>query len=204
MEYLTTVYYRIEGKPNDLQEIYDQYRTLLNKKLLEEGKDKSVSYASMVYSLGVDTKEQYLRGNIIKCEFVDNSLSIEAEEDWVTADFRHPLESHYEGMTIYYMVESYCDETYATNDAEGKYFPTRVSVDFHLKEPVLCGYERFNSMDEALAYFARVLKRDTLTVDDIHKWNCEHWKDGFIYFNEYEVDYDDAVVEIITETAETL
>ena len=79
-------------------------------------------------------------------------------------------------------------ETYATNDAEGKYFPTRVSVDFHLKEPVLCGYERFNSMDEALAYFARVLKRDTLTVDDIHKWNCEHWKDGFIYFNEYEVD----------------
>ena len=37
-------------------------------------------------------------------------------------------------------------------------------------------------------YFARVLKRDTLTVDDIHKWNCEHWKDGFIYFNEYEVD----------------
>ena len=104
LEYLTTVYYRIEGKPNDLQEIYDQYRTLLNKKLLEEGKDKSVSYASMVYSLGVDTKEQYLRGNIIKCEFVDNSLNIEAEEDWVTADFRHPLESHYEGMTIYYIV----------------------------------------------------------------------------------------------------
>ena len=184
MEYLTTVYYRIKGKPNDLQDIYDQYRTLLNKKLLEEGKDKSVSYASMVYSLGVDTKEQYLRGNIIKCEFVDNSLSIEAEEDWVTANFRHPLESYYEGMTIYYMVESYCDETYATNDAEGKYFPTRVSVDFHLKEPVLCGYERFNSMDEALAYFAHVLKRDTLTVDDIHKWNCEHWKDGFIYFKQ--------------------
>lgn len=23
LEYLTTVYYRIEGKPNDLQEIYD-------------------------------------------------------------------------------------------------------------------------------------------------------------------------------------
>ena len=54
---VTTVYYRIEGKPNDLQDIYDQYRTLLNKKLLEEGKDKSVSYASMVCSLGVDTKE---------------------------------------------------------------------------------------------------------------------------------------------------
>ena len=43
-------------------------------------------------------------------------------------------------------------------------------------------------MDEALAYFARVLKRDTLTVDDINKWNCEQWKDGLIYFNEYEVD----------------
>ena len=50
MEYLATVYYRIEGKPNDLQDIYDQYRTLLNKKLLEEGKDKSVSYARCIVS----------------------------------------------------------------------------------------------------------------------------------------------------------
>lgn len=38
MEYLTTVYYRIGGKPNDLQEIYDQYRTLLNKNCLKRVK----------------------------------------------------------------------------------------------------------------------------------------------------------------------
>ena len=41
-------------------------------------------------------------------------------------------------------------------------------------------------MDEALAYFARVLKRDILTVDDINKWNCEHWKDGFFISSEIE------------------
>ena len=125
------------------------------------GKQKGIGIRQSYILAGTDddssgdklsTKEQYLRGNIIKCEFVDNSLSIEAEEDWVTADFRHPLESHYEGMTIYYMVESYCDETYATNDAEGKYFPTRVSVDFHLKEPVLCGYERFNTHFKKYVY----------------------------------------------------
>ena len=105
------------------------------------------------------------------------------------ADLRHLLERHYDGMTIYYMVESYKDETYATNDVEGKYFPTRVSVDYHLAEPIMAGYERFNSMKEALDYFARILKCDTLTIEDIDKWNNEHsWKDGFIYFNKFEID----------------
>ena len=184
-----SVRYRIEGKKNDLQEIYDQYQTLLSKKQYEKGNDKHVSELSIVDGLGIDCKKPTLRGNIIRCEFVGNSLSIEAEEDWVTADFRHPLERHYDGMKIYYMLESYRDETYATNDVEGKYFPTRVSVDYHLAEPVMAGYERVNSMKEALDYFARILKRNTLTIEDIDKWNQEHpWEDGFIYFNKFEVE----------------
>ncbi len=188
MEYFTTVYYRIEGKHDDLQKIYSQYQTLQSKKQSEKGADKYVSESSFVGSLGIDDKEKTLRGNIIKCEFIGDTLSIETEEDWVMADFRYPLESHYEGMTIYYMLESYTDETYATNDVEGKYFPTRVSVDYHLTEPVMAGYERFNSMKEALDHFAQILKRDTLTIEDIDKWNNEHWKDGFIYFNKFEVE----------------
>lgn len=187
MEYFTTVYYRIEGKQGDLQKIYDQYQTLLNKKQSENGNDKYVSESSIVDSLRIDSKGINLRGNIIKCEFIGDTLSIEAEEDWVMADFRYPLESHYEGMTIYYMLESYTDETYATNDVEGKYFPTRISVDYHLAEPVMAGYKRFNSMKEALDYFARIFKRDTLTIEDIDKWNQGHRKDGFIYFNKFEV-----------------
>lgn len=188
MEYFTTVYYRIEGKHEDLQEICSQYQILQNKKLSENGDDKYVSESDIVDSLGIDYKEKTLRGNIIKCEFVGDTLRIEAEEDWVMADFRYPLESHYDGMIVYYMLESYTDETYATNDVEGKYFPTRVSVDYHLKEPVMAGYERFNSMKEALDYFARILKCDTLTIEDIDKWNKEHWKDGFIYFNKFYVE----------------
>lgn len=189
MEYFTTTYYRIEGKQDDLQEIHDLYQTLLSNKQSEKGDDKYVSESSMVDGFGIDCKKPTLRGNIIRCEFVGNSLSIEAEEDWIAADFRHPLERHYGGMKIYYMLESYRDETYATNDVEGKYFPTRVSVDYHLAEPVMAGYERFNSMKEALDYFARILKRDTLTIEDIDKWNQERpWKDGFIYFNKFEVE----------------
>jgi len=188
MEYFTTTYYRIEGKQDDLQEIHDQYQTLLSKKQSEKGDDKYVSELSMVDGLGIDCKKPILRGYIIRCEFEGNSLSIEAEEDWVMADFRHPLERHYDGMTIYYMLESYRDETYATNNVEGKYFPTRISVDYHLEEPAMAGYERFNSMKEALDYFARILKRDTLTIEDIDRWNQEHWKDGFIYLNKFEVE----------------
>ena len=189
MEYFTTVFYRIEGKQDDLQKIFAQYQTLLSKKQSEKGDDKYVSESNLVNSLGIDCKRPILRGNIIRGEFVGISLSIETEEDWVMADFRYPLERHYDGMKIYYMVESYKDETYATNDVEGKYFPTRVRVDYHLAEPIMAGYERFNSMKEALDYFARILKCDTLTIEDIDKWNNEHsWKDGFIYFNKFEVD----------------
>lgn len=187
MNYFTTVYYRIEGKHDDLQEIYSQYQTLRSKTQSEKSDNKYVSESDIVDSLGIDYKEKTLRGNIIKCEFIGDSLSIEAEEDWVMADFRYTLESHYDGMTIYYMLESYYDETYTTNDVKGKYFPTRVSVDYHLTEPIMAGYERFNSMKEALAYFTRILKRDTLTIEDIDKWNKEHWKDGFIYFNKFMV-----------------
>lgn len=189
MEYFTNAYYRIEGKLDDLQEIYSQYQTLRGKIQSEKGDNKYVPESDIVDSLGIDYKKKTLRGNIIKCEFVGDTLSIEAEEDWVMADFRYPLESHYDGMTVYYMLESYTDETYATNDVEGKYFPTRVSVDYHLRDPIMAGYERFNSMKEALNYFATILKRDTLTIEDIDKWNNEHpWEDGFIYFNVFEVE----------------
>lgn len=189
MEYFTNAYYRIEGKLDDLQEIYSQYQTLRGKIQSEKGDNKYVPESDIVDSLGIDYKKKTLRGNIIKCEFVGDTLSIEAEEDWVMADFRYPLESHYDGMTVYHMLESYTDETYATNDVEGKYFPTRVSVDYHLRDPIMAGYERFNSMKEALNYFATILKRDTLTIEDIDKWNNEHpWEDGFIYFNVFEVE----------------
>ena len=60
MEYFTTVFYRIEGKQDDLQKIFAQYQTLLSKKQSEKGDDKYVSESNLVNSLGIDCKRPIL------------------------------------------------------------------------------------------------------------------------------------------------
>lgn len=179
-----SVRYRIEGKQNDLQEIYDQYQTLLNKKQYENGDDKQIWKSEITDGLGIDSKNSSLRGYILKCEFTGESLSVEAEEAWGLTDFRHLLESHYKGMSIYYMLEEPCCDVYVTNDAEGKYFPTRVVVDIHIKN--VESHKEFTNKKVALDYIAHTLNRDALTVEYIDKWNEVH-EDDYIGFHEYEV-----------------
>lgn len=179
-----SVRYRIEGKQEDLQKIYDQYQTLLSKKQSEKGDDKLIWESEITDGLGIDSKNSSLRGYILKCKFTDESLSVEAEEAWVLTDFRHLLESHYKDMNIYYMLEEPCCDVYVTNDAEGKYFPTRIVVDIRIKE--VEEHKEFTNKKEALDYVAHTLKRDALTVEDIDKWNEVH-EDDYIGFHEYEV-----------------
>ena len=179
-----SVRYRIEGQRNDLQEIYNKYQTLLSEKQAEEGDDKLIWESEITDGLGIDSKNSSLRGYMLKCEFTDESLSVEAEEAWVLTDFRHLLESHYENMSIYYMLEEPCCDVYVTNDAEGKYFPIRVVVDLRIKD--MEDHKEFMTKKEALDYVAHILKRDALTVEDIDKWNEEH-EDAYIGFHEYEV-----------------
>lgn len=179
-----SVHYRIEGKQEDLQKIYDQYQVLLSKKQYENGDDKLIWESEITTGLGIDSKNSSLRGYILKCEFTDDTLSVEAEEAWVLTDFRHLLESHYENMSIYYMIEEPCCDVYVTNDAEGKYFPTRVVVDLRIKE--VESHKVFTNKKDALDYVAHTLKRDMLTVEDIDKWNEVH-EDDYIGFHGYEV-----------------
>ena len=179
-----SVRYRIEGKHDDLQEIYDLYQALHSKKQYENGDDKLIWESEITDGLGMDSKDKDLRGYILKCDFVGESLSIEAEEAWVLTDFRHLLEFHYEDMNIYYMLEEPCCDVYVTNDADGKYFPTRVVVDIRIEE--VEDHKEFINKNEALDYVAHALKRDALTVEDIDKWNKEH-EDDYIGFHEYEV-----------------
>ena len=179
-----SVRYRIEGKQNDLQEIYNQYQTLLSEKQSEKGDDKLIWESEITDGLGIDSKNKDLRGYILKCDFVGESLSIEAEEAWVLTDFRHLLESHYEDINIYYMLEEPCCDVYVTNDAEGKNFPTRISVDIRMED--VEDHKEFITKKEALDYVAHALKRDAITVEDIDKWNKAH-EDDYIGFHEYEV-----------------
>lgn len=179
-----SVRYRIGGKQEDLHKIYDQYQTLLSKKQYEKGDDKLIWESEITDGLGIDSKNSSLWGYILKCEFTDETLCVEAEEAWVLTDFRHLLESQYEDMSIYYMIEEPCCDVYVTNDAEGKYFPTRIVVDLRIKE--MESHKEFTNKKDALDYIAHMLKCDSITAKDIDKWNEEH-EDDYIGFHEYEV-----------------
>lgn len=173
------VRYHIEGRQENLQEIYNLYQTHH-----EEGDDTLIWESEIIEELGIDCKDSSLRGYLLKCEFSDETLCVEAEEAWMLTDFRHLLESNYSDMTIYYMIEEPGCEVYITNDADGKYFPTRIVVDVYIND--VEEHKEFKHKEEALYHVAQTLRCDTITVEDIDKWNKEH-KDDYIGFHEYEI-----------------
>lgn len=87
-------------------------------------------------------------------------------------------------MKVYYIVEEDGCEVYATNDIDGKYFAYHFIVASCVEGED--EYEEFKSEEEALAYAAVRIKRDTVTIADIDKWNEEHeYDDDYISIHEF-------------------
>ena len=86
--------YRIESKQKDLQEIYDLFMEFNEngRTPFDNLTDKNWE-GNIVWALGGDTNNYYLRGFIQSCEISEGMLSIEAEEAWGASDFRHFLEN---------------------------------------------------------------------------------------------------------------
>ena len=59
---------------------------------------------------------------IKKCELSEGFLYIEAEELALITDFRVLLKNRFKDLEIYFATEDPENETYVTNDADGKYF----------------------------------------------------------------------------------
>lgn len=89
-------------------------------------------------------------------------------------------------MKVYYIVEEEGCEVYATNDTEGKYFAYRFIVDSCVDGED--DYEEFKTKDEALAYAANRLKRETASITEIDQWNEEHeYDDDYICIHEFQL-----------------
>ena len=179
--------YRIEGNQKDLQELNDLCKAFMNKErpVMEEGASENWE-GNIILALGEEIGDSYIRGFIQYLELSDDLLSIEAEEAWGATDFRHLLEKHYNGMKVYYIVEEDGCEVYATNDIDGKYFAYHFIVASCVEGED--EYEEFKSEEEALAYAAVRIKRDSVTIADIDKWNEEHeYDDDYISIHEFDL-----------------
>lgn len=117
------VVYKIEGKQEDLQEIYNLYKEFAsNKRPVMEDDEEPGWEGNIILALGIDYGESNICGDILSCELSDGVLKIEAKEVCFITNFKELLESHYKDMKVYFITEDTESDIYTTNDADGKNF----------------------------------------------------------------------------------
>ncbi|WP_288764229.1 hypothetical protein [uncultured Weeksella sp.] len=182
--------YRIEGSKEDLEKVYN----VIDEFMSERRKPIEVNASSewegnIIRALGAtdeQMKNNYLRGFIEEYEMDGDIIRIEAEEAWGTTDFRQVLAQLMPELTIYYIVEEPGCEVYATNDADGKYFPERFYVDAYVNGDYQSEY--FETEEQAMTYVANLLGKKEVSKNELENWNECHEKDNnFIYIHEFEI-----------------
>lgn len=181
--------YVIEGSKEDVIKVYQVIDDFM------EGRKKPVAEmasdgweGNIVKTLGATNEQmkKYLRGFIQYYEYDGDVLRIDAEEAWGATDFYEVLGELMPNLTIYFSVEELGCETYATNDAEGKYFSDRFYVESAINNQY--DHEYFSEEEEAMSYVAELMGREHVTKEDIDKWNEEQEDyDAYIYVHEYKV-----------------
>ena len=144
---------------------------------------------NIIMALGATDKElseNYLRGFIQEYELDGDTVRIEAEEAWGASDFRYLLRTLMPKLTVYFIVEEPGCEVYATNDADGKYFPERFYVDTCVNGDYKSEY--FETRKQAMAYAANLIGRKSISKAKLESWNEDHEDDDdFIYVHEFEI-----------------
>lgn len=185
-----TTSYRIEGSKSDLEKLYgviDSFLTDRQKPVTETAsRDWEGNIIKALGATDEQMKNNYLRGFIQEYEMEEGVIRIEAEEAWGATDFRHVLAKLMPELTIYYIVEEPGCEVYATNDADGKYFPDQ----FYLDACINGNYESdyFATEEKALAYAAKLIGKEKVSKAKLESWNEDHEEDEeFVYIHEFEI-----------------
>lgn len=138
MPNLADVRYLMYDTKENIQELYNAIQ-----KSQKEG--NSLIY-HIIESLGIDTKNMYLRGTILDVikedDFID--LVLETAWDW-QPDFLNALKSRFENMEIYFSCEESGLALYVTNSFE--IFPSKYIIDNYGEF-----YEYFDSFNELKDY----------------------------------------------------
>lgn len=182
--------YRIEGSKEDLEKVYNVIDEFMSERRKPVRVDASNEWeGNIIRALGAtdeQMKNNYLRGFIEEYEMDGDIIRIEAEEAWGTTDFRYVLAQLMPELTIYYIVEEPGCEVYATNDAEGKYFPERFYVDAYVNGDYQSEY--FDTEEQAMTYVANLLGKQEVSKNELENWNeCHEEDDNFIYIHEFEI-----------------
>ena len=125
MPNICTTYYVIEGRKNELDELYRIMKELqdMEQPLVKNGLGPTW-LGCLVKALGKNPEDVLCRGIWIELEHQNDKLLMVFETAWTPCyEVTQLMKTVYPSLRIYYKAEEPGCEVYLKNDAEGKYFP---------------------------------------------------------------------------------
>ena len=179
--------YVIEGKKETLSLIKDTIEGLMCG-TIEKIKDSDCTWeGNILHALGIEFNEstQHLRGFINETpRIVDGLLLLNADEAWSVTDFRKKLRELFPDIKIYWMATEPDLEYYKTNDAEGKWFKFRYSVEVCINEEHQ--FEDFMTEEEVYSFLSE--NYGVSNLDEVKAaFNGNPDNDDYIHVAKYDV-----------------
>ena len=184
-----TTSYMIEGPHETLKKIND---AILHHEVQENS--SSDWEGNVLLALGItwkqntpDGKGYYMRGFIQDSPSLgENTLEFYADEAWGVTDFNEVLEKNFPDIKVYFIAEEPGMEVYITNDAEGKFFPTRYYVDTCIKDDYQSEY--FETEEEAYKWLSDITQGKITNEEQVNAFNSDvEDTDDFIYVYEFKI-----------------
>ena len=125
MANICTTNYVIEGKKEELDELYQKMKEIQEMEHpLVKSSFGQTWLGCLVKALGKNPEDVLCRGLWIELEHQDDKLLMAFETAWTPCyEVTNLMKESFPSLHIYYKAEESGCEVYLKNDAEGKYFP---------------------------------------------------------------------------------
>lgn len=183
--------YAIEGSKETLEKI----QKALNNPILTVGSSEGWE-GGVLDALGIPKKYNdtlyYLRGFVNKdsINMKDGVLQFDATEAWGATDFRKALEEFFSDIKVFFSVSESCEDLYATNDKEGKYFPTKYYVEYCVDDD--CHSEFFTTKNQIYDWLKKYTQGRVFDENSMEEFNSDYedsdaYEENFIYIHEFKI-----------------
>ena len=164
-----------EGNKRELKSLYGKMKRLQERKkpLMENGFYNPTRWlGNLVIRLGVDWHEVYCKGEWSYLKLKKSHLYFFTETAWKPPfALLKLIQKVYPSLSFYFSAEGDDWDAYLTNDAKGKYFPSRYIVDC---EPDI---EYFDTIEEASKHLSAYIGKPVAASWEAMNQATEEWND---------------------------
>lgn len=165
-----------EGDKREVRSLYGKMKRLQERQtpLVENGYYEARQWlGNLVTRLGHDYRKVYCRGTWEFLEKEGTHVSFLTKTAWKPPfALLKLIQQHYPSLKFYFEAEGDDWDSYVTNDAEGRYYPSRYIVDC---EPDI---EYFNTIEEAAAHLSSFVRLPVAPTWEALCAAADDWNDN--------------------------